>query len=94
VAISNGEMKVGLPSANWKVPQKSQIERFALCENDTPQIERYPSVRTICPGGEEQEVYITTNSRYGNSSVAAVFIAVCGRKCLKSRLFRAKEKGR
>ena len=70
------------------------IERFPLCENDTPQIERYPSVRTICPGGEEREVYITTNSRYGNSSVVAVFTVADGRKCLKSRLFRAKRKGR
>ena len=25
-----------------------QIERFHLCENDTAQIERYPSMRTIC----------------------------------------------
>jgi hypothetical protein len=57
-------------------------------------MERYPSVRTICQGGEEREVYITANSRYGNCSVVAVFIVACGRKCLKSRLFRAKEKGR
>lgn len=52
------------------------------------------SVRTICLGEDEQEVCITASSRYGNGSVAAVFIAACGRKCLKSRLFRAKEKGR
>ena len=39
---------------------KPQIERFPLCKNDTPQIERYPSVRTICLGGEGQKVYITT----------------------------------
>ena len=29
------------------------------------------SVRRICPGGEEQEVYITTNSRCGKDSAAA-----------------------
>ena len=29
-------------------------------QNPKPQIERYPSVRTICLRGEEQKVYITT----------------------------------
>ena len=51
---------------------RPQIERFTLCENDTPQIERYPSVRTICPGEVDQQVYITQKRRYGIVSVAAL----------------------
>ena len=44
----------------WKNKSKeNQIERFPFCENDTPQIERYPSMRTICPGGKDQKVNIT-----------------------------------
>ena len=49
-------------------------------------------MRTICLGGEERGVYITTNGHYGKGSVVAVFIVADGRKCLKSRAFGQKEK--
>jgi hypothetical protein len=44
-------------------------------------------MRTICPGEEEQEVYITISSRCGKGSVVAAFIVADVRKRLKSRLF-------
>ncbi len=56
------------------------------------QIERYPSVRTICLGEEEQTVYITISSHYGKGSVVAAFIVADVRKRLKSRLFGQKQK--
>lgn len=46
----------------------------------------FPSVRTIYPREEEQLVYITTDSHYGNCSVVAVLVVADGQKCLKSRL--------
>ncbi len=59
--------------------------------NDTPQIKRYISVRTIYLDGEEKIVNIIANCRYRNSSAAAVFIRAYGRKCLKSEVFWHKE---
>ena len=50
------------------------------------------SVRTICPAGVGQEVYITINSRCGKCSVVAVLVVAYGRKYLKSWVFRQKEK--
>lgn len=50
------------------------------------------SVRTICPAGVGQEVYITINSRCGKCSVVAVLVVAYGRKYLKSGGFRQKEK--
>jgi hypothetical protein len=66
------------------------IERFTLCENDTPQIERYPSVRTICLGRADRETLKKQRSRYGNCSTAADFIGDDARKPLKSRGFGQK----
>ena len=55
----------------------------------------YPSsVRTICPGGADRKAPKTRKGRCGNDSVAAVFIVADGRKCLKSKGFRAKRKER
>ena len=60
-----------------------QIERFTLCENDTPQIERYPSVRTIYLRGEEWQVYITAKRRCEKCSVAALLFGVYYKNVLK-----------
>ena len=54
-------------TSNWTI---------SLCENDTPQIEQYPSVRTICPGEGCREHPKKQKCRCGNVSVAAFFVAV------------------
>ena len=56
------------------------------------QMERYNSLRTICPGEEVREVYITISSHCGKSSVVTAFIVADARKRLKSRLFGQKQK--
>ncbi|MBQ7436386.1 MAG: hypothetical protein IJV30_03560 [Oscillospiraceae bacterium] len=71
---------------------RHQIERFTLCENDTPQIEQYPSVRTICPGEWCREHPKKQKCRCGNDSVAAVFLWPDSEKALKSRAFGQREK--
>ena len=53
-----------------------------------------PSVRTIYLKSGKRKASKTQNSRYGKGSVVAVLIVADCRKCLKSRLFRAKVKGR
>ena len=65
---------------------------ITLCENDTPQIEQYPSVRTICPGEGCREHPKKQKCRCGNGSVAAAFLWPDSEKALKSRAFRQKEK--
>ena len=71
---------------------RHQIERFTLCENDTPQIEQYPSVRTICPGEGCREHPKKQKCRCGNGSVAAAFLWPDTEKALKSRAFGQNEK--
>jgi hypothetical protein len=63
-----------------------------LGENDTPQIEQYPSVRTICPGEGCREHPKKQKCRCGNGSVAAAFIWADTEKALKSRAFGQNEK--
>ena len=65
---------------------------ITLCENDTPQIEQYPSVRTIGPGEGCREHQKKQKCRCGNGSVAAAFLWKDTEKTLKSRAFGQKEK--
>ena len=69
--------------SNWTI---------TLGENDTPQIEQYPSVRTICPGEGCREHPKKQKCRCGNGSVAAAFIWADTEKALKSRAFGQNEK--
>jgi hypothetical protein len=71
---------------------RPQIERFTLCENDTPQIEQYTSMRTICPGEGCWEHPKKQKCRCGNGSVAAAFFWPDSEKALKSRAFGQNEK--
>lgn len=76
-----------------------EIIIFPLLRNFTETLQALnlndlPSVRTICPGGAGRKAPKTRKSRCGNNSVAAVFVVADGRKCLKSRDFRAKRKER
>lgn len=57
-----------------------------------PQIEQYPSVRTICPGEGCREHPKKQKRRCGNSSVAAAFLWPDSEKALKSRAFGQNEK--
>ena len=57
-----------------------------------PQIEQYPSVRTICPGEGCREHPKKEKCRCGNSSVAAAFSWPDSEKALKSRAFGQNEK--
>ena len=59
------------------------IERFTLCENDTPQIERYPSVRTICPRAGCREHPKKQICRCGRCSVAALAFHIYLKNVLK-----------
>ena len=70
-------------TSNWTI---------TLYENDTPQIEQYPSVRTICPGEGCREHPKKQKRRCGNSSVAAAFLWPDSEKALKSRAFGQNEK--
>jgi len=56
------------------------------------QIERFPSVRTICPGEGCREHPKKQKSRCGNDSVAAAFLWPESKKALKSRAFGQNEK--
>lgn len=68
------------------------MRTITLCENDTPQIEQYPSVRTICPGEGCREHPKKQKCRCGNSSVAAAFLWPDTEKALKSRAFGQNKK--
>lgn len=68
------------------------MRTITLCENDTPQIEQYPSVRTICPGEGCREHPKKQKCRCGNSSVAAAFLWPDSEKALKSRAFGQNKK--
>ena len=57
-----------------------------------PQIEQYPSVRTICLGEGCREHPKKQKRRCGNSSVAAAFLWPDSEKALKSRAFGQNEK--
>ena len=59
---------------------KTCIWTITLCENDTPQIEQYPSVRTICPGEGCRGHPKKQKCRCGNSSVAAAFFGRTAKK--------------
>ena len=51
--------------------------------NDTPQIERYPSVRTICPREGSREHLKKHKRRCGKSSVAALPFGIYNKNVLK-----------
>lgn len=68
------------------------MRTITLYENDTPQIEQYPSVRTICPGEGCREHHKKQKCRCGNGSVAAAFLWPDNEKALKSRAFGQNEK--
>ena len=73
----------GTDKSNWTI---------TLYENDTPQIEQYPSVRTICPGEGCREHPKKQKCRCGIDSVAAAFLCPDSEKALKSRAFGKNEK--
>ena len=80
---------------DWKYAEKEPETSnctITLCENDTPQIEQYPSVRTIYLKSRKRKVSKTQKCRCGNSSVAAAFLLPDTEKALKSRAFGQKEK--